>query len=133
MTRCRFKLDISFLCQMINEILVKQSKYIDGQEKNQRVFKDSLDEVFHQIVTRNFRLCETDSELWVFKKNYELDEEGNYPEGNKEEVKFDQMIREEFLYNLEGTKDSYSDSEEETRRNVRRSFSNLANQFNSKS
>jgi|LauGreDrversion4_2_1035121.scaffolds.fasta_scaffold02784_5 hypothetical protein len=31
MTKCRFKLDISFLCQMINEILVKQVNYIDGQ------------------------------------------------------------------------------------------------------
>jgi hypothetical protein len=65
----------------------------------------------------------------VFKKNLELDEDGNYPAevNNKEETKFDQRIRDEFLYNLEGTKDSYSDSEEETRRNVRRSFSNLAN------
>jgi hypothetical protein len=65
----------------------------------------------------------------VFKKNLELDEDGNYPAevNNKEETKFDQRIRDEFLYNLEGTKDSYSDSEEETRRNVRRSFSNIAN------
>ena len=65
----------------------------------------------------------------MFKKNLELDEDGNYPAevNNKEETKFDQRIRDEFLYNLEGTKDSYSDSEEETRRNVRRSFSNLAN------
>jgi hypothetical protein len=79
-------------------------------------------------------LCETDAELFVFKKNFELDEEGNYPvEANKEEFKYEERIRDEFLYNLEGTKDSYSDSEEETRRNFRRSFSNLANQFNSKS
>lgn len=65
----------------------------------------------------------------MFKKNLELDEDGNYPAevNNKEETKFDQRIRDEFLYNLEGTKDSYSDSEEETRRNVRRSFSNIAN------
>lgn len=65
----------------------------------------------------------------MFKKNLELDDDGNYPAevNNKEETKFDQRIRDEFLYNLEGTKDSYSDSEEETRRNVRRSFSNIAN------
>ena len=65
----------------------------------------------------------------MFKKNLELDEDGNYPAevNNKEETKFDQRIRDEFLYNLEGTKDSYSDSEEETRRNFRRSFSNIAN------
>jgi hypothetical protein len=80
MTKCRFKLDISFLCQMINEILVKKKNYIDGRMENQRVFRDALDEVFSDIVTRKFRNFETDKEFFVFKKNYELDENGNYPE-----------------------------------------------------
>ncbi len=80
MTKCRFKLDISFLCQMVNEILVKNRKYIDGRVETQKIFKNALDEVFSDIVTRNFRNFETDSEFFVFKKNYELDELGNYPE-----------------------------------------------------
>jgi hypothetical protein len=51
-------------------------------------------------------------------------------------MKDQEKLSEPYLYNLEGTKDSYSDSEDagiETKKNFKRSFSNMANAFQPKS
>jgi hypothetical protein len=37
-------------------------------------FKITIDEIFHDIIWRNFRLFETDSDYFVFKKNAEYDD-----------------------------------------------------------
>lgn len=92
-------------------------------------FKGTIDEVFHDIIWRNFRLFETDSEYFVFKKNAEYDDHSTPKKERPEEAKsnmFESLrlvptnndnnhsSNETYLMNLEGTKDSYSDSEEQT-------------------
>lgn len=59
-------MDISFLCLLVNHLGVKNGRLVDGNEDSQKAFEDALDEVFNDIVRRNFRPFETDPDFHVF-------------------------------------------------------------------
>ncbi len=77
-----------------------------------------MDEVFDDIVHRNFRTFDIDPDFLVFHKNdlYDADMTSinlnNEDDLEKSRKKKHGKLSEQYLKNLEGTKDSYSDSDE---------------------
>ncbi|CDW82921.1 UNKNOWN [Stylonychia lemnae] len=119
MTQCRFRMDISFLILLINS-LKKQGKIIDGDEMSQEKFKHAIDDVFNKLIRRNFQQFQPDPEFFIFKHS-KLDEdlvkELSTPiKGDKKSpINFSNDNVEDslnYLVDLWGTKDSYSDSED---------------------
>lgn len=65
MTDCRFRMDISFLALMINQLKI-QNKLVGNDEDNEGKFKEAVDDVFQDIIFRNFKKCTTDPRYLYF-------------------------------------------------------------------
>lgn len=57
---------------------MKKLKMVDEKSEAYLSYKQAIDEVFHQIVWRNFRLFEEESDFYVFKKNPKYDDNFNF-------------------------------------------------------
>jgi hypothetical protein len=73
MSRCRFKMDISFLCLLVDSLRNQGNRFIDGSPESQTTFNAALDSIFADIVRRNFREFESSPEYFVFQQNERYD------------------------------------------------------------
>lgn len=60
-------MDISFLCLIVYHLIFKQEKFVGGTKENHEQFEYAMDEVFNDIISRNFcQFSTVDPDFHVF-------------------------------------------------------------------